>query len=161
MDALHAFQDGPLFPRLTSAEQARMNLQAHYMARYSEILGERIAAAIPGARTYVVPGCGHTLPKEAPDEVSRQLLATIGMGDVRHAARYAEPPEDVVVCPVGSECADALDRMAGEGVHAVRVAVAGPEAPPALLERADLVLDGPQGVVALLRDLAAQAVRQS
>lgn len=44
LDALHAFQDGPLFPRLTSAEQARMNLQAHYMARYSEILGERIAA---------------------------------------------------------------------------------------------------------------------
>lgn len=44
LSALHAFQDGPLFPRLTGAEQARMNLQAHYMARYSEILGERIAA---------------------------------------------------------------------------------------------------------------------
>jgi hypothetical protein len=44
LDALHAFQDGPLFPRLTSAEQARLSLQAHYMSRYSEILGERIAA---------------------------------------------------------------------------------------------------------------------
>lgn len=44
LDALRAFQDGPLFPRLTGAEQARLNLQAHYMSRYSEILGERIAA---------------------------------------------------------------------------------------------------------------------
>jgi len=37
--------------RLTSAEQARMNLQAHYMARYSEILGERIAAFQRDAET--------------------------------------------------------------------------------------------------------------
>lgn len=51
LDALHAFQDGPLFPRLTSTEQARMNLQAHYMARYSEILGERIAAFQRDAET--------------------------------------------------------------------------------------------------------------
>jgi len=51
LDALHASHDGPLFPRLTSAEQARMNLQAHYMARYSEILGERIAAFQRDAET--------------------------------------------------------------------------------------------------------------
>ncbi len=35
----------------------------------------------------------------------------------------------------------------------VRVAVASPEAPPGLLERADLVVDGPAGVLDLLRQL--------
>lgn len=102
-------------PQIEAASLARISCPVTVMAGELDCIlpeeTERIAAAIPGARTYVVPGCGHTLPKEAPDEVSRQLLATIGMGDIRHAARYAEPPEDVVVCPVGSECADALDRM--------------------------------------------------
>lgn len=36
----------------------------------------------------------------------------------------------------------------------VRIAVGSPEAPPALLERADLVVDGPAGLAALLADLA-------
>ena len=43
----------------------------------------------------------HTLPKEAPDEMSRQLLATIGMGDV-HAARYGAARGRRHVCPVGA-----------------------------------------------------------
>lgn len=36
-----------------------------------------IANAIPRSRTYIVAGCGHGLPKQAPDVVSRVLLATI------------------------------------------------------------------------------------
>lgn len=50
---------------------------------------------------------------------------------------------------------DALDRLAGEGVTVVRVAVASSEAVPDLLDRADLVLEGPSGVRDLLRRLAA------
>ena len=48
---------------------------------------------------------------------------------------------------------DALDRLAAAGVHTLRVAVASPEAPPELVERADLLVDDPGGVVALLRRL--------
>jgi trehalose 6-phosphate phosphatase len=63
------------------------------------------------------------------------------------------------VCFVGDDrgdlpAYDALDRMAARGVHALRVAVASDEAPAELLARADLVLDGPPAVVALLRRLA-------
>ena len=63
------------------------------------------------------------------------------------------------VCFVGDDrgdlpAYDALDRMAAQGVHALRVAVASDEAPADLLARADLVLDGPPAVVALLRRLA-------
>ena len=48
----------------------------------------------------------------------------------------------------------ALDRLAGRGVLAVKVAVRGPETPPTLVEAADLVVEGPSGLVAALRQLA-------
>jgi trehalose 6-phosphate phosphatase len=54
------------------------------------------------------------------------------------------------------EAFDALDRLRADETldHAVRVGVRSDEAPPELLERADLVVDGPAGVAALLRSLA-------
>jgi hypothetical protein len=50
-----------------------------------------------------------------------------------------------------------LDRLRDEGVHTMRVAVDSPEAPPELLERADLVVDGPPGVVEFLDALSPEA----
>jgi trehalose 6-phosphate phosphatase len=49
---------------------------------------------------------------------------------------------------------DALDRLATSGLRSVKVAVATTEAPPAMLERADLLVDGTEAVVSLLRELA-------
>jgi trehalose 6-phosphate phosphatase len=49
---------------------------------------------------------------------------------------------------------DALDRLAEEGLHTLRVAVDSPEAPPELLERADVVVQGPAGVLELLSPLS-------
>lgn len=49
---------------------------------------------------------------------------------------------------------EALDRLAEAGVRAVRVAVRGDETPPELLRAADLQVDGPAGLVQLLRQLA-------
>ena len=50
---------------------------------------------------------------------------------------------------------DALDRLIGSGDvrAAVRVAVRGPETPPALVDAADVVAEGPAGLVGLLRTL--------
>lgn len=64
------------------------------------------------------------------------------------------------VCFIGDDrgdlaAYDALDRLAARGVHTLRGAVDSAEAPPELLARADLVLDGPPAVVALLERLAA------
>jgi hypothetical protein len=39
-------------------------------------------------------------------------------------------------------------------VHTVRIAVQGPETPPQLTDRADVVVDGTAGAVALLEALA-------
>jgi trehalose 6-phosphate phosphatase len=49
---------------------------------------------------------------------------------------------------------DGLDRLAAAGVDTVRVAVRTEEAPPELLRRADLVVDGPEGCLAVFEELA-------
>ena len=55
---------------------------------------------------------------------------------------------------------EALDRLArDEGVATVKVGVRSEEAPADLLERADLVVDGPPGVVEVLRLLAEEGDR--
>ncbi|HEY8057872.1 MAG TPA: trehalose-phosphatase [Acidimicrobiales bacterium] len=49
---------------------------------------------------------------------------------------------------------DALDELAERGVATLRIAVDSPEAPSELLERGDVVVDGPAGLVTLLESLA-------
>jgi trehalose 6-phosphate phosphatase len=61
-------------------------------------------------------------------------------------------------CYVGDDGGDvpafeALDRMATTGVHTLRVAVASEESPSGLIDRADLVVAGPQEVLTLLEAL--------
>jgi trehalose 6-phosphate phosphatase len=63
------------------------------------------------------------------------------------------------VCFLGDDVGDlpafdGLDRMAEAGVHVVRVGVATEEAPPDLLARADVVVDGPAGALAVLERLS-------
>lgn len=59
----------------------------------------------------------------------------------------------------GDDAADleafaAMDRLREERVVAVKVAVSSPETPAELVSRADLVVDGPEGLLMLLRALA-------
>jgi trehalose 6-phosphate phosphatase len=48
----------------------------------------------------------------------------------------------------------ALAHLARRGIDTVKVAVRGPEAPAALVDAADVVVEGPTGLVALLAQLA-------
>jgi trehalose 6-phosphate phosphatase len=62
-------------------------------------------------------------------------------------------------CFVGDDRGDlaafaALDRLATQGLITCKVAVASAEVPPELVAAADLVVDGPEGVLALLEWLA-------
>lgn len=61
-------------------------------------------------------------------------------------------------CYLGDDLGDvaaftALDQLAAQGFHAVKVAVRGEEAPPALVDAADVVVDSPEGAADLLRTL--------
>ncbi|MBA2274233.1 MAG: trehalose-phosphatase [Actinobacteria bacterium] len=49
---------------------------------------------------------------------------------------------------------DALDRLEEEGLSTIKVGVRSLESPPELLRRADVIVDGPTGVLRWLRDLA-------
>ena len=55
----------------------------------------------------------------------------------------------------------ALARLVSEGrlEHAVRIAVGSAEAPPELVAQAELVVDGPAGLVSVLEELAGAATR--
>jgi trehalose 6-phosphate phosphatase len=66
----------------------------------------------------------------------------------------------VAACCFGDDFGDlatfsAMDRLAHDGGYVVRVAVRDAETPAALIEAADLVVDGPDGAVEMLRMLAA------
>ena len=96
-------------------------------------------------------------------------------GLVRHAARMSEelrPPLTVdkgtvvadlvrgldAACFFGDDLGDlpafaVLDGLAGGGVATLKVGVRSEEAPEELLESADVVVDGPQGAVAVLTKL--------
>jgi trehalose 6-phosphate phosphatase len=55
---------------------------------------------------------------------------------------------------VDLEAFRALDELESEGMHCIRVAVESSEAPDALLAHADVVVNGPAGIVELLETLA-------
>src|SRR5438128_1796911 len=68
-------------------------------------------------------------------------------------------PLDFLVGHLGDDVGDlpafdGLDRLAAAGVHTVKVAVVTSEAPALLLERADLVVEGPAGALTLFEGLA-------
>jgi trehalose 6-phosphate phosphatase len=61
-------------------------------------------------------------------------------------------------CYFGDDLGDlpafaALDHLATTGITTLRIAVRSPETPPAVLDLADLVVDGPQGATATLQSL--------
>jgi trehalose 6-phosphate phosphatase len=95
-----------------------------------------------------------------PAKKSVELHPPIGVDKGTTVTELAEGL--AAVCYVGDDIGDlpafdALDRMAQSGVAAVRIVVGSDEAPAELLRRADVVLDGPAGVRALLHDLAVAA----
>lgn len=73
-------------PQIEAASLGRIACPTTIMAgEFDEILPEetrRIHQAIPGSRLVIVPGAGHTLPKEAPAAVSAALLETIARAGV-------------------------------------------------------------------------------
>jgi trehalose 6-phosphate phosphatase len=80
-------------------------------------------------------------------------------GDV--VLRLARDHELRAVLYAGDDLADgdafaAMDRLRPDGVRTVKVAVRSKETPAGLLTAADLVVDGPPGLVALLRELSSR-----
>lgn len=128
-------------------ESKGLSLTLHYRS-HPELADEVLAwAATQGSRSGLVV---------RPARMSVELHPPINADKGTALELLAQDLE--AVCYVGDDVGDlpafdALDRLAVGGVHTLRVGVSSEESPPALLDRADLVVDGPKGVLQFLRDL--------
>ncbi|MGH9165463.1 MAG: trehalose-phosphatase [Acidimicrobiales bacterium] len=146
----------------------------------AEVAALAEATAPPGLRverkglSVAVHYRGEPALQEWAEAFARRQAARTGLA--RHPARMSQelrPPLPVdkgsvvaglvagldAACFVGDDQGDlpafaALDELRRTpGRHALKVAVRSTEAPPALLAAADLLVDGPEGALALLRQL--------
>jgi trehalose 6-phosphate phosphatase len=83
-----------------------------------------------------------------PVPTDKGTVVEAAAGGMRAAAYFGDDMGDLAAF-------DGLDRLAAAGVDTVRVGVRTVEAPPELLRRADVVVEGPEGALVVLEDLAA------
>lgn len=109
---------------------------------------DAIAQALAERYGLVRAGGRLTYELRPPVELSK---ATVVLDRAREAGLLgaAFVGDDLVDLPAF----DALDHLETDGVATLRVAVRSEEAPSELLERADVVVDGPQGALRFLEDL--------
>lgn len=135
-------------PAGAHVEEKRVSITVHYRRRVdlAPIVKETVAAvaARHGLEARRARMAVEVHPTAAPDKGS----VVEGLAKGGQAACFLG--DDVGDLPAF----DALDRLADMGLFTVRVAVRSPEVSPELIERADVVVDGPGGAVAWLHRLA-------
>jgi trehalose 6-phosphate phosphatase len=104
------------------------------------------ATATGGSSGLVLRPAKHSIELHPPIEADKGTVVDELVGGLTAAAYVGDDAGDLPAF-------GALDRFADAGGVALRVAVASEEAPPALLRAADLRVDGPEGVLALLRSM--------
>jgi trehalose 6-phosphate phosphatase len=115
--------------------------------------------SLPSAREWAV---GFALSESARSglsvheaRMSVELRPPVHMDKGVVIARATSAYGLAAACAIGDDLGDLPAFRALDDVdHPLRVAVGSAEAPAALLEAADLVVDGPPGVLALLKELA-------
>jgi trehalose 6-phosphate phosphatase len=137
-------------------EDKRYSLTLHWRAAADPAAVSRRAVAL-GERLAAASGL-HSRPGKA----SIELIAPIGIDKGTVVAGWADSPGIERVAFFGDDMSDvpafdAVDRLAAAGrIAGLKVAVTGLEAPSELLERADVVLIGPEATLQLLEELAVR-----
>ncbi|HET9060971.1 MAG TPA: trehalose-phosphatase [Acidimicrobiales bacterium] len=130
-------------------EHKGLSLVLHARRR-PEVMGPALAwASDAAARTGL---------SAKPGRMSVELLPPVGADKGSVVSRLSEGLAAVAFLGDDSgdvSAFDSLEPLRSGGVATLRVVAASQESPPALLERADVVVDGPPGVLGLLQQLAA------
>lgn len=86
-------------PHIDAASLARIDCPVTVMAGEFDVIFPHetavIARAVPNARLVIAPDCGHSLPKQAPGLVSREVLRTIARAE-RPSAKHGDDMEKIV-----------------------------------------------------------------
>ena len=109
-----------------------------FVRRWAEAEAERTGLSLLEARK--------SYELRPPVDVDKGTVVEAAADGLRAACFIGDDRGDLA-------CYDALDRLAGRGLSAVRVAVRSEESPPELLERADFIVDGPEAALAWVRSL--------
>ena len=136
-------------PRGMRVELKGLSITLHYRGRPD------LAVAVEEYSIHAARSAGL---QRRPARMSVELHPPIDEDKGTVMLRLAEEREGPVVY-IGDDVGDlpafdALDHLAAAGRTVVRVAAQSDEMAPAMRERADVVVDGPSGVLALLRTLA-------
>ena len=135
-------------------EPKGLTLTVHFRTRpEAEPAIREVVAAVAAARGLVVHDAKRSVELRPPVDVDKGTVL-IDLAADASAALY-----------VGDDLGDlpalhAIGRLKVRGVHAVGAAVDGPESPPEVRAAADLVLDGPAGVVELLDPTLSERAEQ-
>lgn len=139
----------PTGPEGMRTESKGLSLTLHYrehpevgseVAAWAEVQARRSGLELRSARMSV------ELHPPIETDKGTALLAAC-----RNLARVAFAGDDLG----DLDAFDALDALAGEGLEVVRIVARSDESAPELLERADVVVEGPAGVAELLEALVA------
>ncbi len=146
-------------PPEVSVERKGLSVALHFRLHPDRGVEARRWAEAAAAASVVAGGAGLLLH---PGRMSFELRPLLPHDKGLVVAELAEGLTHV--CFLGDdlgdlEAFDALDEMRERGATAVKVAVASVESVPELMQRADLVVDGPEGVLNVLRELAEQVGR--
>ena len=132
-----------------SVERKGLSLTLHFRARPEEQGAVRVWAAEEAARSGLEVRSAKQSVELHPPVATDKGTAIEGLATGLTAVCYLA--DDMGDLPGY----DGLDRLAAAGVHAARIAVRGPETPADILDRADVVVDGPEGAVLLLEALVS------
>jgi trehalose 6-phosphate phosphatase len=134
-------------PAGVELERKGLSLTVHYRADPSQAAAaEAWVAAQAEAHGLAVHSARMSCELRPPVERDKGLVVAEAAAGRRQVCFLGDDRGDL-------SAFDALDRLAAGGVTALRVAVSSAEAPDELLDRADLVVDGPQGALGVLRAL--------
>lgn len=129
-------------------ERKGLSITLHYRAAPDQEAATATLAAEEAARSGLVARPARMSWELHPPIDVDKGTAVLDLADDYRAVAFAG--DDLGDLP-GFDALDELDRR---GVATLRIAVDSAEAPRELLERADVVVDGPEGLVALLESLA-------